>query len=482
MKTNLQKTTTLAALFAVAGCGLSSSGGVAGDDATEGALAAVDYSDPALDPWQDLPDDPEQRDWILMRRAIDLGHGVGQEVYVASINVELARADLAVRYEAGEVAEPAADDSSAECPYHQTMANDGSSSVSCRYLAERARDESYVRAVTELAERPLSDEFLASSDPASLEDWYEYASDFGVEGEFVRAMDTLRTEGACDTAPTALESSYEAGVATGRALMSAVVDEVVARTAQTVCDIDNGIAIPARTEALARVDATVAAHPLCPGVDLDSIDDLTRYRQAELDYARGVDQGVREQFPLESEELFRTWICTPPQFGGGGGGGGGDPLVLDLDGDGVRTEPMTAGPLFAFGAAGMVRTAWSEPGDAFVVLDRDGDGRIVSSELFGDVTATEDGFAARDGFEALALYDSRARGGNDDGHVDATDSVFAALGAWNDVDGDAHVDAGELRSLASAGVSRIDLDARSFERTDGSTGTASDLWLEYAAE
>lgn len=485
MTTIIRTTTTIAALFAIAGCGMDSAGGGGADDETSGGpdSGGDTYDDPTLDPWQSLPEDAAQRDWILMRRAIDLGHGVGQEVYVTSINVELARADLAVRYEAkpidGDVEVPAA---GAECPYLSTMANDGSSSVSCRYLAERARDEAYVRTIDTLAARPLDGEFLAGSDPQGLQDWYEYSSDFGVDGEFVRAMDGLRAEGACDTAPTPFESSYEAGITTGRALMSSVVDEVVARTDPTQCDIDNGIAIPARTQALARVDATVAATPLCPGVDLDSIDDLTRYRQAELEYARGVEQGVRDQFPIESETLFRTWVCTPPTFGGGGGGGGGDPLVLDLDGDGIRIEPMTSGPLYAFGASGSVRTAWTEPGDAFVVLDRNGDGRIAPTELFGDVTVTEDGRSARDGVEALALYDETARGGNADGRIDASDAAYGALGTWTDANGDAHVDRGELRSFSAAGVVAIDLDAQTFERGDGTTGRAADLTFEYAAE
>ncbi len=482
--------TTMAIL--AAGCAMESRGGSNGteeeadtpDDDVRGG--GDGYDNPVLDPWAPLPDEAEARDWALMRRAIDLGHGVGQEVYVTSINVELARANLEARYEgaapfvvAGAVQEaPAAE--AGTCPYVESIANDGSSSVSCRYLTERARDEAYIRTIETLADRPLAGDFALATDPASIQDWYEYSSDFGVDGEFVRAMDDLREQGACDTAPTALESSYEAGVALGRALMTSVTEEVVARTAATVCDIDNGIVAPAVADALGRVDASVEAAPLCAGIDLDSIDDVSRFRQAELEYEGGVADGIREQSVVESEQLFRTWICTPPfQGGGGGGGGGGDPLVLDLDGDGIRIEQ--SGPLFAYGVSGPVRTAWTEPGDAFVVLDRDGDGRIVSSELFGDVTVTEDGMSARDGFEAIALYDAESRGGNGDGTISAADDVHGALGVWTDVDGDAQVDAGELVSLADAGVVSIDPSAGNFERADGRTGLAADLTFSYVA-
>lgn len=494
MRKRIDRAATVVVCLLSAACmGELATGGTqvpAGEDPEAVDPAEQQFAAPTLDPWQPLPEEAEAREWRLMRRAIDLGHGLGREAFGIAVNAELARAGAAQRYElvAGDAADepeaaPAPEPSS--CPYLSALGNDGGTSPSCRYLAERARDDAYLEVVEEVARQPLTGEFLAAADPVSLQDWYEYSTDYGVSGELVRAIDDLRARGLCDAAPTPTESSLEAGVALGRRLMSQAADEVVAATPREVCDIDGGIVAPARERALARVDAAVAAEPLCAGTDPASLDDLTRFAQAELDYERGVSQGVREQAMVESEELFRTWICTPPWTppdgggGGGGDGGGGDPLVLDLDGGGVPLSPIASGPMWVIRGVGSVRVGWPGGGDAFVVIDRDGDGQIASSEVFGDLTVTEDGLSAPDGFAALALYDAGSRGGDDDGVLDADDDAWGALATWNDRDGDAAVDAGELRSLAQAGVTRIDLDRRIFVDATGRTGAAVDVVLPY---
>jgi hypothetical protein len=490
VRTNRATAVVLCLLSAACMGELSTSGTPtsAADDPDAVDPTEQNFAEPTLDPWQPLPEEAEAREWRLMRRAIDLGHGLGRQAFGVAVNSELARAGAPQRYElvAGDAAdepEAAPAPESSSCPYLSALGNDGGTSPSCRYLAERARDDAYLEVVEEVARQPLTGEFLSAADPVSLQDWYEYSTDYGVSGELVRAIDDLRVRGLCDAAPTPTESSLEAGVALGRRLMSQAADEVVAATPREVCDIDGGIVAPARERALARVDATVIAEPLCAGTDPASLDDLTRFAQAELDYERGVGQGVREQAMVESEELFRTWICTPPWTpdagGGGGDGGGGDPLLLDLDGGGVPLSSIASGPMWVLRGVGSVRVGWPGSGDAFVVLDRDGDGRIASSEVFGDLTMTEDGMSAPDGFAALALYDAASRGGDGDGVLDAGDEMWGALGAWNDRDGDATVDEGELRSLADAGVARIDLDRQVFVDDAGRTGAAVDVVLPY---
>jgi hypothetical protein len=145
----------------------------------------------------------------------------------------------------------------------------------------------------------------------------------------------------------------------------------------------------------------------------------------------------------------------------------------------VALSSIASGPLWVIRGVGQVRVGWPGAGDAFVVLDRNGDGRVASSEVFGDLTVTEDGLSAPDGFAALALYDEPARGGNGDGIVDAADEVWPALAAWTDVDADAAADDGELRTLATAGISAIDIDGRFFVDSAGRTGAAVDIVLPY---
>ncbi|WP_230454766.1 hypothetical protein [Francisella tularensis] len=60
-----------------------------------------------------------------------------------------------------------------------------------------------------------------------------------------------------------------------------------------------------------------------------------------------------------------------------------------------------------------------------------------------------------DGFDALADLDS-----NNDGVFDSADEAFDSVQVWQDKDQDGVTDAGELTSLAEAGISSIDLNAK----------------------
>jgi hypothetical protein len=107
-----------------------------------------------------------------------------------------------------------------------------------------------------------------------------------------------------------------------------------------------------------------------------------------------------------------------------------DPLVLDLDGDGLETVGTSAGVLFDHDASGVRRgTGWVRPDDALVVLDRDGNGTIDSGrELFGTQTLMSDGRFAAHGLEALADLDS-----NGDGVFDAADERYGEVMLWRDL-------------------------------------------------
>jgi hypothetical protein len=136
-----------------------------------------------------------------------------------------------------------------------------------------------------------------------------------------------------------------------------------------------------------------------------------------------------------------------------------DPLVLDLDGDGIETVGVNLSSpiLFDHNADGIrTGTGWIAADDGLLVLDRNGNGLIDNgTELFGDATPLPDGTTAADGFAALAPLDA-----NGDGSVDAADPQFADLRLWRDLDQDAATDAGELHPLASLGIARASAKAR----------------------
>lgn len=159
-----------------------------------------------------------------------------------------------------------------------------------------------------------------------------------------------------------------------------------------------------------------------------------------------------------------------------------DPLALDLDGNGLRTTGVEGGVQFDINADGRLdQVSVTAGSDAFLALDRNNNGRIDDGrELFGDQNG------ASNGFEELSRYDD-----NTDGRIDARDSIYSQLQLlrFSATGGQS------LSSLEAAGVSAIDLGYRqsreainqydsiaqlgSFDKTDGTTGTAGDLLLGY---
>lgn len=102
-----------------------------------------------------------------------------------------------------------------------------------------------------------------------------------------------------------------------------------------------------------------------------------------------------------------------------------------------------------------VQTGWLGGRAAFLVLDRNQNGKIDDGrELFGDATPLifEKPYRERNGFDALSLYDL-----NHDQVIDAQDPIFSQLRLWQDDNSDGVSDPWELNSLKSLEVERISL-------------------------
>ncbi|MBI5785503.1 MAG: hypothetical protein HZA64_08610 [Rhodocyclales bacterium] len=144
-----------------------------------------------------------------------------------------------------------------------------------------------------------------------------------------------------------------------------------------------------------------------------------------------------------------------------------DPLVLDLDNDGIETVGIEAGILFDHNADGIkTGTGWLKGDDAFLVLDRNGNGVIDSGrELFGVETLVgtdnqDHPIYATDGFDALTSVDS-----NGDGLFNAADTQYTNVRLWQDTNQDGISQANELQSLAQAGITAIDLTTKTASKT-----------------
>jgi Ca2+-binding RTX toxin-like protein len=124
---------------------------------------------------------------------------------------------------------------------------------------------------------------------------------------------------------------------------------------------------------------------------------------------------------------------------------GTDPLVLDLDGDGVELVRLEqSSTYFDLDNDNFAeRTAWVRPDDGLLVRDLNNNGKIDNvTELFGNATTP--------GFTALKTLDS-----NNDNLITSADAAFGTLRVWRDLDQDGVTDAGELQTLAQAGITSI---------------------------
>jgi Ca2+-binding RTX toxin-like protein len=143
-----------------------------------------------------------------------------------------------------------------------------------------------------------------------------------------------------------------------------------------------------------------------------------------------------------------------------------DPLVLDLDGDGLELSAASGNVLFDHNADGIkTGTGWARPDDGFLVRDLNGNGSIDSGrELFGVDTVKSNGQLATQGFDALADLDA-----NGDGQITSADAAWGQLQVWRDVNQDGISQAGELSGLDALGITRIGLNGSSTGPQAGQT-------------
>ncbi|WP_299587786.1 calcium-binding protein [uncultured Microbulbifer sp.] len=183
-----------------------------------------------------------------------------------------------------------------------------------------------------------------------------------------------------------------------------------------------------------------------------------------------------EEAKKKLEEQLGRELTPPGSEEGGEGGGAGesagegsggsgssiprDPLVLDLNGDGVGLTALAgSNAYFDLNGDGFATlTSWLSSDDGFLALDRNLDGQINDiTELFGSPERT--------GYEELGDLDSNA-----DGIIDINDERYSELLVWQDKDGDGISQAEELVSLTDIGIVSISLSHTAVEAQEGADG------------
>ena len=306
--------------------------------------------------------------------------------------------------------------------------------------------------------------------------WAFTANQYGASVAATYAEHELKAAAKCDDKSNANEISYHLGVEQGWAIVLSMKAWALSQVTSCVTNTD-AIAQSVLVKAKAKIDAYMKANKVCENTDISNLNDALQ--KAEIKRKSGIKVGIDQRVQILRNELFQRRQNTPCP----NSGGGGDPIVIDLEGDGLTlTSDRVAFDMLGDGTK--QQSTWTREG--FLALDRNGNGLVDSvSELMGNQSQCGD-HLCYDGVSSLNALD-----GNKDGVLNSKDRIFSKLLVWVDANLDGGSQPTEVYSLDQKGIRSINLtrtdisvrneggfvSAKLSLETDNGPRTAYDVWF-----
>lgn len=381
----------------------------------------------------------------VLRTAIEHGLGVGNEEYVEKITLSLQSAGVVSDYETTIDDDWSnVNEAVSSCPFAEHYSNGFQpSGINCDFLVELAQLDAYAALTAAMEDAPLDDDIQGGTYSEQANFWYEQGAVSGIEQRRVLVRADLREQAMCTSKPTPNEGSFDKGYTVGSQLMADAfngwleanghpADYPAMATPIDVCNIDASVLDPAYQDALDNNGYNDLCEDYVPPTQQHALE----YAQAVIEYEKGIQAGIDAEYSLATVRIFREVPCNVS-----------DPIVIDLDGDGIEILPIYRGVNFDLYNVGRVQaTAWPAPDDGFLVLDRDGNGKITNGgEFFGNIFREY-----KDGFEHLSALDS-----DGDKLITKEDPAWGELKIWKDTNTDGISQPSELLSLDGVGLSAL---------------------------
>ena len=449
------------------------------NDGTEAVLNTTEEDDPIVDDRTTVEERlgdlnaEELAESDVLRSAIEHGLGVGSGEYVEKVTLSLQSAGVLSDYESTIDDDWSnVNEEMSMCPFAEYYSNGfQSSGVNCDFLVELAQLDAYAALTAAMEDAPLDDDIQGGSYSEQANFWYEQGAVSGIEQRRVLVRADLREQAMCTSKPTPNEGSFDKGYTVGSQIMADAFngwleanghapDYPAMATPIDVCNIDASVLAPAYQDALDNNGYSDLCDDYVPPTQQHALE----YAQAVIEYEKGIKAGIDAEYSLATVRIFREVPCNVS-----------DPIVVDLDGDGIEILPIYRGVNFDIYNVGRLQaTAWASPDDGFLVLDRDGDSKITNGgEFFGD--------ARQDGFTHLAFLDA-----NGDGYITDLDPAWDELAVWQDINTDGVSQSTELLTLSELGLRAIPVIGNGITMRDGdtriplvatATGVKSDMLL-----